>query len=144
MLKGGIEIPTHKRIREQIPERRRGRYESFMDRSVSEDPHEIIRHIKKRQMALKTSSPPVLNKYERMHMEKEAHKHREWIRKRLIPKKLYFQKHNPNDPDFQKAVEGCKMTMTPKFNKVVDSYKNIMRTISDDPRDSNIENLRPN
>lgn len=148
-LRGEIVVPSFGHIKEGKPERQMGRYQQFMDKNVQEDPGAIIDRMRKYQNALKAGTPRDLDKKERLKLEKQALKDREWLRKNMCPKPLYFMRErdrngNPN-PDFQRAVEAAKIERTPAFRAVSSRYKQAMRQLdTQTPDASSVEKLRPN
>lgn len=142
VLRGDFVIPTNKRIREKVPIRRMGRYKQFMDNTVREDRKRIMAEIKKKESILRAGSPQFTN-VQRGRLEAQAKKDRAWLRKNMGSQKMGQLKHKPGDPDFENAVQVAMFTQSPAYAKVANRYKNTMRIISDDPRDSNLENIRP-
>ncbi len=131
-----------KHIKEGNPTRQMGRYQQFMDNDIREDRGEIITRMAKYQAALKRGTPPELDKSERLKLEKQALKDREWLKKTLCPKSLYYIKES--NPDFKKAVERAKIERSPEFNQVSGRYQNAMRQLdTETPDASSIEKLRP-
>ena len=148
-LRGEIVVPSMSHIKEGRPERQMGRYQQFMDKSVQEEPGAIIDRMRKYQKALKDGTPRDLDSKERQKLEKQALKDREWLRKTMCPKPLYFTKERDRNgnanPDFQRAVEAARIERTPAFQMVASRYKQAMRQLdTQTPDASSVEKLRPN
>jgi hypothetical protein len=75
-------------------------------------------------------------------MEKKALKDREWLQKHMCPKSLFYVKSD--SPDFERAKDACLVEHTPQYNRIAHAYKQAMRMLApDDPKASNLENIRP-
>lgn len=140
-LKGELVVPT--RPGEGLSERRMGRYAQFMDKSVREDPGILIKEQKRLERVLRNGSPDSLSKAKRIALERKVAEQREWLRKRMTPRQLYYAGYN--SPDFERAKKSIAANdNSPEFQRVADDYKNSMRQLDPDNSDaSNIERLRP-
>ncbi len=142
VLGGEFIIPTNRRIREKIPVRRMGRYKQFMDHTVREDRKRIMFDIKKKEAILEAGTPQ-FTRTQRGRLEVQAKKDKAWLRRNMNNQKMTQLKYKPGDSDFERAVQVAMFNQSPEYQKVANRYKNTMRIISDDPRDSNLENIRP-
>lgn len=141
-LKGGIVVPQFRHIKEGNPERTIGRYQQFMDPNIQEDPGEIINRMRRYKRALDEGTPRDLSNTERRKLEKTANEDREWIKKNMVPRRLYNVKES--DPEFAKAVEAAKFERSTEWNTRTARYQNAVRQLDPDtPGASSIENLRP-
>lgn len=141
-LKGELVIPT--RPGEGLSERRMGRYAQFMDKSVREEHPEWMQQEKKRlERVLSNGSPDSLSKAKRIALERKTNRQREWLKRNMTPRELYYAKYK--DPNFEKAKKSITANdNSPAFQRVADEFKNSMRQLDpDNPDASNIERLRP-
>lgn len=142
LLRGEIQVPTNRRIREQVPYRRMKSYGQFMDRAVKEDQRRLTFEIRKRESLLRKGSPE-FTKSQKMRLEAQARKDRAWLRRHMNNQRMNNLKHKPGDSEFELAVKVAGFSHTPEYQGVATRYKNTMRIISDDPADANLENIRP-
>ena len=103
--------------------------------------------MKRIQKTLADGTPEPLSKAERLIKEKRSDVLREWLSKRMVPKKgvrLRSQSGGVQDPDFRKAVDlMARGEMSPEFQQTAEEYKNIMRELGRSD-EANLENIRPN
>lgn len=152
-LEGHIVIPRLGNGKaEGMSERRQGRWESHLDRSVREDSGMLRAQIQMMKRQLEQSSPRDLSRKEKRILEKQAEEDREYLKRNMVPSKLYNQpsvilrgeSRTPN-PVFEKAQKAVyeKEVANREFQARANRYKNIMRELApDDPAASNIEQFR--
>ncbi len=145
VLQGQIVVPHMKGAgNEGMSERRLGRWNSFIDSSIKEDPALLNAQIKHLKQNLEKGSPRNLSKHERKALEKEVAEDRAYFKKHMVPSNIYYKKSS--DPGFHKATEAVlkNEVSNVEFQKRADRYKNNMREVdSENPDASNIEKFRP-
>ena len=133
--------------------RREGRWNSFIDHAVTEDAGLISQQMRRAKRVLDRGSPVDLSRRERAAMERQAKEDAEFLRRQMVPKKVYNQpsvfhrgdriEQNPAFAKAQSAVEKREV-MNSEFQKRANRYKNSMRQLDpDNPEASNLERLRP-
>lgn len=146
-LKGGLVVASNAAIRKTESgaedARHVKRFESrFLSEHVSEDQTLIRKDIERDRQILDASDPGQISKRQRTAMEKKALKDREWLQKHMCPKSLFYVKSD--SPDFERAKDACLVEHTPQYNRIAHAYKQAMRMLApDDPKASNLENIRP-
>jgi hypothetical protein len=141
-LAGSLEIPKHRGIKEDGPStRRQGYLEQFMREDVKEDQKILKERLARVNQALTVGSPPPLSKTDRAKREKEAAEQREWLRKNMAPRSLYYAK--PNTPEFEQGKKAAAVEFQPEFQRVAENYVQNLRALDPDNTDRNhIEKLR--
>jgi len=140
-LHGRLVVPTHRGMKEGVPQHHLSRLERFNDRDITEDQRQIMREISRRKKALGSQSPIHLDKKDIGRLEKQMVKDREWLRKHMISRRENGLK--PSHPDFNDAVSRCEKEHSDQFKTIANRYKNAMRQLEpDDPGAANIEKLR--
>lgn len=151
-LKGHIVIPQVGKVQDGMSERRQGRWESHLDRSIQEDPNMLRSQIRHMKRVLDAGSPRNLSRRERQMLEKQSQEDREYLKRNMVPSKQYYQPsiitrdgNRSTNPNFDKAQKAVfeKEVSNREFQMRANRYKNNMRElVPDDPNASNIEQFR--
>jgi len=142
-LQGQIVVPTNKQIGpEGMSARREGRFRGFMRDDVREDEGLLRAKIARDKRLLAQGDPGSLSKRERVTLEKDMAAQREWLRRHMCPKKLFYVKSS--SPNFERATKACLREHTEEYKRRAAQYKQAMRQLDpDNPAASNLENIRP-
>lgn len=142
-LQGRIVVSKNKRINETgLSDRKKGYFEQFLRDDVKEDKTLIKRRLDRVRHVLTQGTPQPLNRAERAKAEKQMEADREWLKKNMTPRELYYAKYN--SPEFDKAKQAASRELKPTFQKVANRYVQTVRTLDPENEERNLlEKLRP-
>ncbi len=142
-MQGHIDVPTNASINEQgLAERRRGYMERHMRTDISEDKALLKKNLDHLKRTLERGTPPSLSRDQRAKLEKQMAEDREFLKKNMTPKALYYAK--ANSPEFETAKQAVSREFKPDFQARAERFIQAKRALDpDDVERNNIEKLRP-